>query len=134
MFIAWEDSYKLGIPNIDSDHHLLVDLLNRFFERAEAGEETRQLGQILAELIETTRAHFAREELMLDRNDYPGLATHAAEHRRLLQQMQHFQGPFAEGWASRALTIEHAEFLRHWLLDHIEREDRPYKPYVMKLS
>ena len=134
MFIQWSDAYKLGIPSVDTDHKQLVDLLNRFFARAQEGGDTAELGEILNELVKQTKAHFTREEVLLDRGDYPHLALHIAEHHRLLQQMGHFLTPYQAGTASRELTVEMAEFLQHWLLDHIVREDMPYRPYLKTLS
>jgi hemerythrin-like metal-binding protein len=134
MFIQWTDTYKLGIPSVDTDHKLLVDLLNRFFAQAQDGGATAELGETLSELVGQTKAHFSREEVLLDRGDYPHLAQHIAEHKRLLQQMGHFLTPYQAGSASRELTIETAEFLRHWLLDHIMQEDMPYRPYLKTLS
>lgn len=135
MFIEWTDAYKIGIPSIDDDHKDLVDLVNLFFARTQDSADARELADILDKLIDRTRVHFIREEVMLDRNDYPQLAPHKAEHDRLLQQMSHFQTSYRQGTASaRDITIDTAEFFRHWLLDHILEEDFPYRAYIMKLS
>lgn len=134
MFIQWNDDCKLGIPNIDADHRLLVELVNKFFARAEDGAEFSELGHILDDLIDETAAHFRREEVLLDRHDYPLLVPHAAEHERLLAQLRHFQTPYATGTATRQLPLDTAEFLRHWLVDHIRHDDQPYKSYLMRLS
>lgn len=134
LHVDWDDTYKLGIPAIDADHKLLVELLNRFLAASVKGVEPDGLAAILNDLIEQTRAHFAREELMLDRNDYPDLALHKAEHDRLLQQAKHFQERYEEGTAPRDLSMETAEFLQSWLLEHIIRTDKPYKPFILRLT
>ena len=134
MFIQWEDVSKLGIPGLDADHKALVELVNRFFTRAQDNGAVDELGGILNELADQTMAHFRREEILLDKHNYPLLSAHAAEHDRLLAQMRHFQAPYNNGTATPQLTAETADFLSHWLLNHIQYEDVPYKPYVMTLS
>jgi hemerythrin-like metal-binding protein len=134
MHIQWDESYKLGIPAIDSDHKALLDLLNRFLAASTGGAEPGALADILHDLIEQTREHFAREETMLDRNDYPDLARHRAEHHRLLEQAKHFQERYAAGAAPRDLSMETAEFLQNWLVEHIARSDKPYRPFILRLT
>ena len=135
MFIQWTEAYKLGIPAVDSEHKGLADLVNRFFAQAQEGATARELGATLNHLIDQTRGHFRNEESLLDRSNYPQLTQHAAEHDRLLLQLGHFQKAFQNGEATaRELTIDTAEFFRHWLLAHIQTEDMSYKSYVMKLS
>lgn len=134
MFIDWTDAYKLGIPQVDNDHKKLVDLLNRFFACSQDSGDTASLGAILNDLVNETRNHFQREEVMLDRHNYPYLAPHAAEHERLILQLGHFQTPYLEGKCDHQVTVETAEFLRNWLLNHIQHEDMAYRSYVKKLS
>jgi len=135
MFIQWNDAYKLGIPAVDTEHKALADLVNRFFVQVQEGAESGALGSTLNTLIEETFAHFQHEESMLDHSNYPQLSQHKAEHDRLLLQLSHFQKAFLKGEPTpRELTIDTAEFFRHWLLSHILREDMLYKPYVMRIS
>jgi len=132
--IDWQDDCKLGIPSIDADHRHLHDLLNLFLRRASEEAEPRELAQILNTLIERTREHFAREEAMMDRTDYPELAAHKAEHDRLLAQLGHIHERYLEGEAPHQLTRDTAEFLTRWLVDHIRHEDKAYRPFVMRLT
>jgi hemerythrin-like metal-binding domain len=136
--IEWSDEFKLGLPAIDAEHRELLDLCNRFLEAAQAGAEVPQLARILEELILRTRAHFLAEERLLDRHNYPGLAIHKAEHERLLNQADILKARYDDDGVqedeTRALTVETAEFLQSWLLDHIRANDRPYRPFIMTLS
>lgn len=135
MFIQWSDAYMLGIPAVDAEHKGLADLVNHFFAQAEQNADAADLGSTLNQLIDATRSHFRNEEALLDRCNYPLLAQHSTEHDRLLLQLSHFQKAYQDGQpTARELTIDTAEFFRHWLLAHILREDTAYKPYVMKIS
>jgi hemerythrin len=135
--IEWSDEFKLGLPSIDAEHRELLDLCNKFLEAAQAGADVPHLAHVLEELILRTRAHFVAEERMLDRHNYPGLAIHKAEHDRLLIQADTLKARYddvSKEEEIRTLTMETAEFLQSWLLDHIRANDRPYRPFIMTLS
>lgn len=63
-------SFELEIEMIDSDHRHLVDLIN---EITEAIDEDRleDCARLVSEFVTFAKAHFAREEAMLAKNDYP---------------------------------------------------------------
>lgn len=134
MFIEWQRDYQLGIPAIDAEHKGLVERLNQFFAAAEAGSPTGELDILLDRLITATTRHFENEEMLLDFHDYPDLVGHRAEHQRLLQQLAHFRDAYDEDRERSNSAFEAADFLRRWLLEHIQSEDRSYRPYVMRLS
>ncbi len=135
--IQWTDEFKLGLPAIDADHKELLDVCNQFLEAAQAGESVSQLAEILDRMILRTRAHFVAEERMLDRHNYPGLVAHKAEHQRLLLQAEALRARYhdvSQEEEIRHVTMETADFLQNWLLDHIRTNDRPYRPFLMSLS
>ncbi len=137
MRIHWSDDFKLGLPAIDADHEELVELCNTFLDAAQNGARLADLATALDRLLLRTRAHFLHEERMLDRHGYPGLAIHKAEHDRLLSQAEMLKSRFedVEGEdAIRRVTLETADFLQSWLLDHIKTNDRPYRPFLMSLA
>lgn len=137
MRIQWDDDFKLGLPAIDADHRELMELCNAFLEAAQADAPLPEMIAALDRLVIRTRAHFIAEERMMDRNGYPGLAIHKAEHERLLAQADRLKHRLegVEDMADiRQLTLEIADFLSTWLLDHIKVNDRPYRPFLMSLS
>lgn len=136
MSIHWTDEFKLGLPAIDADHQELMELCNEFLAAAQGQASLSVLTTVLDRLILRTRAHFLAEERLLDRHGYPGFAIHKAEHDRLLSQAETLKTRFAdvehEEEVSR-LTLETADFLHTWLLDHIRVNDKPYRPFLMSL-
>lgn len=137
MRIAWSDEFKLGLPAIDADHQELVALCNEFLDAAHADAPIAELAAVLDRMLLRTRAHFVAEERMLDRHGYPSLAIHKAEHDRLLAQAETLRTRFAQAREEdelRHVTLETADFLQFWLLDHIRTNDRPYRPFLMSLA
>ena len=134
--IDWNDEFKLGLPAMDSDHQELLELTNQFLATAQEQGSLSSVLNILDRLILRTRAHFLAEERLLDRHGYPGLAIHKSEHERLLSQLDTLRGRFGEADQAdqtHGLTLEAAEFLQNWLLDHIKVNDKPYRPFLMSL-
>ncbi|HTH15296.1 MAG TPA: bacteriohemerythrin [Magnetospirillum sp.] len=134
--IEWTDEYKLGIPVIDREHRELLDVCNEFLDAVQHGEPIPRLAAILDRMLLLTRAHFVGEERMLDRHGYPGLAAHKAEHDHLLVQAEALKARYldvSQEEELRHLTMETADFLQTWLLDHIRTNDRPYRPFLMSL-
>jgi hemerythrin-like metal-binding protein len=135
--IEWTDEFKLGLPVIDAEHRELLEVCNQFLDAVNNGQAVAELARILEKMILLTRAHFVAEERMLDRNGYPGLVVHKAEHERLLIQAEALLARYRDAAQEdeiRSLTLESASFLQTWLLDHIRTNDRPYQPFLRSLS
>lgn len=135
--IEWSDEYKLGIPVVDREHRELLGVCNEFLDAVQAGAPIPELAAIMNRMILLTRAHFVAEERMLDRHGYPGLAAHKAEHDRLLVEAEALKARYDDVEADeemRHLTMDTANFLQTWLLDHIRTNDRPYQPFLRSLS
>lgn len=135
--IEWTDDFKLGLPAIDADHKELLEVCNQFLDAVQSGATVGELSTILDRMILRTRAHFLAEERMLDRHNYPGLVVHKAEHERLLLQAEALKARYTDAAQTDEighLTMETADFLQTWLLDHIRTNDRPYRPFLMSLS
>jgi hemerythrin len=139
--IEWSKELMLGVPAMDAEHRQLLRLTSDFLVAAEEQAAFSRLCHILGELIARTRIHFQQEETLLDQVAYPGLAGHRAEHSRLLIEAQKLYERFSaldanprrDEEAARTLTLEAAQFLQRWLVDHIMADDMPYRPYIMRL-
>lgn len=123
--IEWNDSIVVGIPSIDEDHKRLVGMLNELFGACFAAQGPEVLKDIMDRLVDYTHYHFDREIALLAQAGYPGLAEHKAEHARLVQQVQKILDDLRAG-ASHDLSNDTLKFLRHWLTDHIQAEDKEF--------
>jgi len=140
--VEWSDNLRLGVPAMDADHRRLLDITNEFLEAAQDRAPLVRLTDLLGALIAQTRGHFLAEETLLDRNSYPHLAGHRAEHARLLTEAESLherfvaleQGQHPRPEDMESLTLETAAYLQRWLIDHILADDRPYRPFLMRLT
>lgn len=123
--IVWTKELETGIPLIDKDHKVLVSILNQVYDAIGNFEERAVLGSALNSLLEYTRYHFAREERLQDVAGYPGLIAHQQRHHELAKQVQDICQRY-EADNSTVQGAEVLEFLRSWLVQHIQKHDMGY--------
>ncbi len=127
--IEWDDSLKLRISSIDTQHQRLVGLINHLDEAIKAGQGYQQLGEVLEELLDYTRTHFAYEEALLQKHGYPAYSGHKAEHDALTEKVFFLAGMFKEG--DRSLDSDQIlAFLEVWVREHILEVDRAYAEFL----
>ena len=126
--INLDDSLKLNIPEIDSQHETLIKLINLLHETMQQGADREALGGLLSQLLEHTRAHFAYEEELMSQYSYPGYEAHKSEHNRLMQHLIDLEGRFKNGdlLLSFAIVLE----LKGWASVHIEKSDKPLGTFM----
>jgi hemerythrin-like metal-binding protein len=126
--IEWTPALSVGIPTIDEQHKVLVGLINRLGEAAEAGRTKAEIGPVLLELEDYTKKHFSLEEAAFEEYAYPDAAKHIAEHEAFVAKIDDFQMAFAVDKAQVGEEI--LLYLRTWLTRHITFTDKKYRPYL----
>ena len=125
--ITWTPAMSVGVEALDTDHKMLVGLINQLADAIAAGEADAIVASIVNGLVDYTEYHFGREEAMMRAADYAGLASHLATHQSIITALQHlrdaYAGGFREGIEQRLL-----DFMRGWLTGHIMGEDMKYAP------
>ena len=125
---TWSDSYSVDAPGIDAQHKKLFDLINNLHAAMIQGRGQEVIGQILDGLVDYTKVHFADEERMLEKINYPDLQAHVAEHDVFIRKAYALQTDFRNG--KLAMTLPVMEFLKDWLINHILKTDKKYMPFV----
>jgi hemerythrin len=125
--VLWNRRFETGIDLIDAQHKSLFEAVNRL--AASLGSEAlgERVKESLAFLANYTREHFKTEELFMREMGYPGLATHAAEHARLMKRVQVLQARLDQG---QPMAGDVASFLANWLKHHICGKDMDYVRYM----
>ncbi len=126
--ISWSDSYSVNVPKIDAQHKKLFVLINDLHEAMSQGKGKDALGAILDGLLDYTRVHFADEEKMLAKVNYPDLPAQKAEHAAFILKISELQTDFRAGKA--AMTMPVMAFLKDWLVNHILKNDKKYAPFM----
>jgi hemerythrin len=128
QLFPWKDAYSVNVDIVDSQHKVLVDLINELHQAMMARSGKEKMGSILSKLVKYTQSHFKAEEGILQSNQYPDLANHQAEHNRFTQTIMDFQAKFERNEVG--LTIELMEFLKDWLIKHIMGVDKKYAAHL----
>lgn len=124
--IVWSDKLSVGIRSIDAQHGILVDTVNELHDAMLKGQARSVTEPLLRNLVAYTRDHFSAEEALMAKANYPDLDQHRAKHRALTQKVESYIERFARG--DITLSVHLLNFLRDWLTNHIQREDRAYSP------
>ena len=123
--MQWNDRMSMGLETFDNEHKKLVEMINELFDGMQAGKGAEALGKILDKLIDYTKVHFAHEEKLMAEHGYADSPTHKAEHVALAKQVLDVQAKFKSG-ASAVLSMDVLNFLKEWLLKHIQGTDKKY--------
>jgi hemerythrin len=128
-FVQWSDALSVGIEEIDEQHKMLVELVNKMHEAIHQRHGSDVVISILHDLADYTRIHFAVEESLMRILNYPGYEDHKDIHEELLHAVQDLQEKVASGKKSIGFELMH--FLKTWLTKHIMEEDMQYSGFFL---
>ncbi len=128
-FVQWSDELSVGIEEIDSQHKVLVGIINKMHEAIHQRHGSDVVKEILNELAEYTRIHFAVEESLMRILNFPGYEEHHEQHDELIGHMAELQEKVNSG--KTAIGFELMHFLKVWLTKHILKEDMLYSNFFL---
>lgn len=129
--LAWIDGFSVGIPELDEDHRQLVADAGAIVEAVRERRAWREVEALAGLMVERCRAHFRREEMVLERDRFAALAAHRGEHARIDREMQGILGRIGGSEPPTVDMIDAALSLREMLVDHLLRYDLAYKSHGM---
>lgn len=120
---SWNPEWETGHPDIDAQHRAMLDHVAEVFERLWANPEAEQFDQI--EFLENyLRMHLEAEELAMEEAGYPSLLRHHQRHQAMRTK---FRDLVSNLGPSQVL-----DFFVHWMIDHIDIEDREMATFLRK--
>lgn len=161
MQIQWREEMSIDGGLIDGDHRHLISIMNEFCAASPTEDSRDRLLSILDRLNIYTTIHFRREEQLQRAVHYPYIDAHHHEHGDLLRDLYSIHegltasvaAPPAEDASPDdndpaatptpptvdpgAIVEAHrkvAEFLHHWLIDHIIKSDLRMKPFAKRMA
>ena len=87
-------------------------------------------GNSVAKVYCYTKTHFKNEERIMQQHNYIHLVEHQAEHNKFVAQVEDLYEKYKSG--SLAITISLINFLKTWLVDHIQGSDKKFGLSVAK--
>ncbi len=120
--LDWGPAWFTGHPVIDADHKMLVQYVNELNDAMTNGKGRDVAANVLRKLVQYTRDHFGREEVIWRDGGLLSLSDHLKTHGDLVAKVQAFEQEFLAGKAS--LTGDLMAFLREWLIHHVFKTDK----------
>lgn len=117
-WMAIDETYLLGIPEMDRQDIELAQLLNKLNASVKNSESVLELERVFDEYILKMRSHFEDEERLMDLTGYNG-DMHKHEHQRMLAEADELRRKFFRGGEFVVL-----QSLKGWLLSHVLHFDR----------
>lgn len=125
--IVWLPSMSVGIEKWDSDHKVLLELINRL-EDSVSGGRAELVRQAIDTLEAYAEVHFRIEEDVMAALRYPRTASHKAQHDGMRAWIAERRA-VAEAGNAADLLQGMAEHLVHWLYTHVLTVDMQYTEF-----
>ena len=122
--IEWEDKFSVGISIIDQEHKKLIDILNKASFANERNDNAVETLELLGDMIEYSRKHFSAEETYMLKFKFPEYQLHRNEHLDFIDNTIRSHHSFISG--DYQIANEILEYLKQWLVNHIQVTDKKY--------
>jgi hemerythrin-like metal-binding protein len=106
--IEWNDKYNVNISLIDKQHK----------------NHKEKILEILNEMTVYALKHFTTEESYMIKFNYPEYQYHKEEHMDFSMKTLSYQAKVLDG--DRHIANEILEYLKQWMIKHIQVTDRKY--------
>ncbi len=119
--LRWAPAWGIGVPEIDDDHRLLIDDSNALIEALMKERPKVEILKIIGRMESGCWEHFRREETILREARYEEADEHAAEHRRIEEELERVVRAIAaddvlvNGW-DKFVPFFQSTLVNHFLL------------------
>jgi len=125
--ISWDPSYSVGVAAMDDDHKRLIYLFNELESASKYYTNKNFEEKALQEVVDYTKYHFDHEEKLMKDNNYPGVDEHIKQHIEMIIKVNKIVEDY-QNKPDYAIN-EAVEFLRCWLVNHIQKTDQEYTEF-----
>ncbi len=126
--ITWSDKLSLGIKELDDQHKVWLEIINELNEAMRIGKSKEVLGDVFKKLLDYTKYHFKTEEDLFNKYLYPLATEHKNKHNKMVDEVNKYYNDFKAG--KLTVSINLMQLLSNWLIDHIQKEDKQYAPFL----
>ncbi len=130
-YFEWMESFSVHVPAVDSDHKVLISLVNEVVTAISEHHGREVMRDTLTRLVEYTAYHFDREEHIMAEWRFPELEQHRAQHNLLIRKVLNYLRMYRQ---NELEPVELGEFLIDWLTTHILHEDMKLGEHIRLMS
>ena len=128
--MQWDRSLESDIPVIDHEHRELVEQISRLVDESNP-EHIREMLDFLKEYVVK---HFAHEQVMHRKLDYPKAAEHKATHVAFVNTFIELEEEYIEKGSNPEMLEKLTNILKDWLKEHIMGQDMDFSDYFKTLA
>ena len=119
----WDDSFLIGIEELDHEHKVLIDDINRLHDELGRQGDKAGIEQCLGDIYARMQAHFALEEHVMKEHGYEFYDEHKREHNKLLDSYTEYMVQLLnDTGVSSSTPVE--DDLKYWVIHHIVNSDK----------
>jgi hemerythrin len=130
MGYQWDSSLECGYELVDNQHKQLVAALNNLIEASQSGKGDQVVMQTMDFLAGYTIKHFADEEKLQVKYDYPDYLNHKRIHDEFKATVKELTDKVVREGPSQELLNVVTSAVGAWLLNHIKGDDFRMAAYV----
>ncbi len=130
MAFTWNPSLETGNQIIDSQHKELIKAVNDLLDACQQGQAADKAGKTLDFLISYTKRHFADEEALQNRSNYPDRHNHRKLHESLLKTVADLAAEMKKSGPTPVLVNKLVRNVGDWLVNHIKKEDAKVSAHI----
>lgn len=127
--LAWEDGYRIGIDEMDAQHLILFAILNQIDININSDMAQECVADALGALTSYIEYHFAHEEALLRKWQFPGFDEHKQRHKEFVDEVERLYDEAGKGDFTKS-ALQLRSTVLQWLLNHILCEDLEYANYI----
>lgn len=125
--IKWSKEYETGVDEMDEQHHILVNTLNRANELLTQDYSLENLQNLTKDLLSYALYHFETEEELMQEHGYDeahpkDYAKHMKQHRDFSAKIVAIRSDLKAGKLIDQEVL--INFLVNWLINHINKTDK----------
>jgi len=135
--VVWQDRFELGLEEVDDQHHMLVDTINKASNLLRGDYTSKEIEDVIKDLIEYSLLHFETEEDMMHDHAYDtkhpkDYDVHTSQHRKFKAKVSAIEEDIKKGKLVEGEEI--INFLCQWLVDHTNKIDKKLGKFLEQVE
>ena len=127
--LTWNESLSVGIPSVDEQHKMLVNIFNELNDTLASGGSPEEIRKVFDALKVYTLKHFSYEEKLFSEYGYPDSEEHTSEHQGLVAKIGELEKGMEEG--NVMIGVDLMDFLSQWITHHIMKSDKAFSAFFV---
>ena len=125
--IIWNESYSVGLAEIDKQHQNLIGMINQLIDAQGVSVRSELISDTLTNMTNYAMYHFRAEEDLMREHDYPQYDAHRQEHLGFVRKTAEMGTDVID--AKKTVPVALLSYLKNWLISHILESDMAYKGF-----